>query len=80
MEWRNAAALVILGIGVGFLFKSGMRALGKIAIVLLVLVVANAISPEGLPELAKRGVEWIYTKVAHGLSGVAEEAKKTTAD
>lgn len=80
MEWRNVAALVIVGIGIGFFFRSGMRALGRVVIVLLAVVVANAVSPEGLPQLAKNGVEWIYDKVAHGFSDVAEKARKTTAD
>lgn len=80
MDGRSVAALIILGIGIGFLLRSGMRALGKVVIILIVLIVANAVAPEGLPNLAQRGVQWVYAKVAHSLSGVAKEAKKTTLD
>ncbi len=63
MDWRIVAGLIGFGIVVGFVIRSSLGFLIKVAIVVIALAVFHVISPDGIPEMMRQGLEWIYEKV-----------------
>ena len=60
MDWRIVAGLIGVGIVIGFVIRSSIGFLLKIAVVVLALAVFHVISPDGIPELVRQGLGWLY--------------------
>jgi uncharacterized membrane protein (Fun14 family) len=63
MDWRIVAGLIGVGIVIGFVIRSSIGFLMKVAIVVIALAVFHVISPDGIPEMARQGLAWLYDLV-----------------
>lgn len=60
MDWRIVAGLVGVGIVIGLVIRSSIGFLMKVAIVVIALAVFHVISPDGIPEMVRQGLAWLY--------------------
>lgn len=58
------AGLVGLGIVIGLVIRSSIGFLTKVAVVVLALAAFHVISPDGIPELVRQGISWLYDLVS----------------
>lgn len=60
MDWRIVAGLIGVGIVIGFVIRSSLGFLMKVAVVVVALAVFHIVSPEGIPDLIRQGMDWVY--------------------
>ena len=60
MDWRVVAGLIGVGIVIGFVIRSSLGFLMKVAVVVVALAVFHVVSPEGIPDLIRQGMDWVY--------------------
>ena len=60
MDWRIVAGLIGVGIAIGFVIRSSIGFLMKVAVVVIVLAIFHVISPDGIPEMVRQGLAWLY--------------------
>ena len=63
MDPRIVAALIGFGIVVGFVIRSSIKFLMKVVIVLVALIAVHVISPDGIPDMIRQGLAWVYQLV-----------------
>ena len=63
MDWRIIVGLIGVGIVIGFVIRSTFGFLVKVAIVVIALALFHVISPDGIPEMIRRGMTWVFEKV-----------------
>ncbi len=54
------AGLIGVGIVIGFVIRSSLGFLMKVAVVVVALAVFHIVSPEGIPDLIRQGMDWVY--------------------
>lgn len=64
MDWRIVAGLIGVGIVIGFVIRSSIGFLMKVAVVVLALAAFHVISPDGIPEMVRQGLDWLYQLVS----------------
>ena len=64
MDWRIVLGLIGLGVVIGFVIRSSLGFLFKVGIVVVALMAFHVISPDGIPDLVRQGLEWVYDKVS----------------
>ncbi len=64
MDWRIVAGLIGVGMVIGFVIRSSLGFLMKVAVVVLALAAFHVISPDGIPELVRQGLDWLYDLVS----------------
>ena len=64
MDWPIVAGLVGVGIVIGFVIRSSLGFLMKVAVVVLALAAFHVISPDGIPEMVRQGLDWLYELVS----------------
>ena len=64
MDWRIVLGLIGLGVVIGFVIRSSLGFLFKVGIVVVALAAFHVISPNGIPDLVRQGLEWVYDKVS----------------
>ncbi len=64
MDWRIVAGLVGVGIVIGLVIRSSIGFLMKVGVVVLALAAFHVISPDGIPEMARQGLDWVYELVS----------------
>ena len=64
MDWRIVAGLIGVGIVIGFVIRSSLGFLIKVAVVVVALAVFHVISPDGIPDLISQGIAWVYDLVS----------------
>jgi hypothetical protein len=60
VDWRIVAGLIGVGIVIGFVIRSSLGFLMKVAVVVVALAVFHIVSPEGIPDLIRQGMDWVY--------------------
>jgi hypothetical protein len=60
VDWRVVAGLIGVGIVIGFVIRSSLGFLMKVAVVVVALAVFHIVSPEGIPDLIRQGMDWVY--------------------
>ncbi len=60
MDWRVVAGLIGVGIVIGFVIRSSLGFLVKVAVVMVALAVFHVVSPDGIPDLIRQGMDWVY--------------------
>lgn len=63
MDWRIVAGLVGVGIVIGLVIRSSIGFLMKVALVVIALAAFHVISPDGIPEMVRQGLAWLYDLV-----------------
>ncbi len=63
MDWPIVAGLVGVGIVIGFVIRSSIGFFMKVAVVVLALAAFHVISPDGIPEMVRQGLAWLYDLV-----------------
>jgi len=58
------AGLIGVGIVIGFVIRSSIGFLMKVAVVVLALAAFHIISPDGIPEMVRQGIAWVYDLVS----------------
>jgi len=69
LDWRIVAGLVGFGIVVGFVIRSSLGFLVKVGIVVVALAAFHVISPNGIPDMMRKGLDWVYEKVTSEVGG-----------
>jgi hypothetical protein len=64
VDWQIVAGLIGVGIVIGFVIRSSIGFLMKVAVVVLALAAFHIISPDGIPEMARQGIAWVYDLVS----------------
>jgi hypothetical protein len=64
VDWRIVAGLIGVGIVIGFVIRSSIGFLMKVAVVVLALAAFHIISPDGIPEMVRQGIAWVYDLVS----------------
>lgn len=64
MDWQIVLGLIGLGVVIGFVIRSSLGFLFKVGIVVVALMAFHVISPDGIPDLVRQGLEWVYDKVS----------------
>ena len=60
MDWRIVAGLLGVGIVIGFVIRSSLGFLVKVAVVVVALTVFHVVSPDGIPDMVRQGTDWVY--------------------
>ena len=60
VEWQIVAGLIGVGIVIGFVIRSSLGFLLKIAVVVVALAVFHVVSPDGIPDMIRQGMDWVY--------------------
>ncbi len=60
MDLRVVAGLIGVGIVIGFVIRSSLGFLVKVAVVVVALAVFHVVSPDGIPDLIRQGMDWVY--------------------
>jgi hypothetical protein len=63
MDLRIALGLIGLGVVVGFVIRSSLKFLFKVSVILIALTAFHVISPDGIPEMVRQGLDWAYDTV-----------------
>ena len=64
MDWRVVVGLIALGVVIGFVIRSSLSFILKVGVVVVALAVFHVVSPDGIPELVRQGLEWVYEKAS----------------
>ena len=64
MSWPVALGLVALGVVIGFVIRSSLGFLFKVAAILVALAAFHVISPDGIPDLVRQGIDWVVETVS----------------
>ena len=64
MDWRIVAGLIGVGIVIGLVIRSSIGFLMKVTVVVLALAAFHVISPDGIPEMVRHGLDWLYELVS----------------
>ncbi len=64
MDWQVVAGLIGVGIVIGFVIRSSIGFLMKVAVVVIALAAFHVISPDGIPEMVRQGLAWLYDLVS----------------
>lgn len=64
MDWQVVAGLIGVGVVIGFVIRSSLGFLVKVAVVVVALAVFHVISPDGIPDLIRQGMAWVYDLVS----------------
>ncbi len=64
MDWRIVAGLIGVGIVIGFVIRSSIGFFMKVTVVVLALAAFHVISPDGIPEMVRHGLDWLYELVS----------------
>jgi len=59
MELRTVLLLVGLGVVAGFVVRSSLRILMKVAVLLVALALVHMASPDGIPRIVSDGFGWL---------------------
>ncbi len=62
MDLPSIVLLVLLGFVLGYVVRSGLRLVMKVAIAVLALAVVHMASPDGFPRMITDGLEWIWSR------------------
>lgn len=60
MDWRIVAGLIGVGFVIGLVIRSSIGFLMKVAVVMIALAAFHVISPDGIPEMVRQGLAWLY--------------------
>lgn len=60
MDWRIVAGLIGVGFVIGLVIRSSIGFLMKVAVVVIALAAFHVISPDGIPEMVRQGLAWLY--------------------
>ena len=60
MDWRIVAGLLGVGIVIGFVIRSSLGFLVKVAVVVVALAIFHVVSPDGIPDMIRLGMDWVY--------------------
>jgi len=60
VDLRVVAGLIGVGIVIGFVIRSSLGFLVKVAVVVVALAVFHVVSPDGIPDLIRQGMDWVY--------------------
>ncbi len=64
MDWRIVAGLIGVGFVIGLVIRSSIGFLMKVAVVVIALAAFHVISPDGIPEMVRQGLAWLYGLVS----------------
>lgn len=64
MDWRIIAGLIGVGIVIGFVIRSTFGFLAKVIMVVVALALFHVISPDGIPDMIRQGLSWVFDKVS----------------
>jgi uncharacterized membrane protein (Fun14 family) len=64
MDWPIVAGLIGVGIVIGFVIRSSIGFLMKVAIVVIALAAFHIISPDGIPEMVRQALAWLYDLIS----------------
>lgn len=64
MDWRIVAGLIGVGIVIGLVIRSSIGFLMKVAVVVIALAAFHIISPDGIPEMVRQALAWLYDLIS----------------
>ncbi len=64
MDWRIVAGLIGVGFVIGLVIRSSIGFLMKVAVVVIALAAFHVISPDGIPEMVRQALAWLYGLVS----------------
>ncbi len=64
MDWRIVAGLIGVGFVIGLVIRSSIGFLMKVAVVVIALAAFHIISPDGIPEMVRQALAWLYDLIS----------------